>query len=634
MRLVDFTKTAAPLFSVVFKMKDDVSVAKIKAAFSRDGWSAGKWAAIGPAAWGVKAYNIEGRSVYYLKGNAYEMGYILGTLATAEVESMCTTYLQRVLPSFLSPELQAKMDLGTLETSMSKIIEHMSDWLVEGCLKMSEVSWPMYTRHMPDFIAEIRGMRDGAVAAGAIGVTFDRLLAINTMPDLLMLKLNGGEMQASFLSFLRLQGYQQAEDTLQRLLEVAKAKSGSGSQARTLDEAMQRSSPLGCNSWAIKDPNGLVSMCRDFQLPNGGVYQDHSCIIIRDGRGAGGCLCFYGGVPSIVGGTTGMKYDGDRYFAIGVNILRSRLQGGCGLPALGIVHKLASHPDIWKTSDAREALQHLPRFAAWTYPVCSESDALALETGASVPLSPSATVRYALSSVDSHLCSAVLSTTLPGDAFQGTEIQNGVASRSFSYEDPDWLSEVNETLFAAFRYRNVIPYSSTDIFDPSNYSSDVELRQRGIRLGNYYFVPSRSNKNLLVTSNDAIVPLMRLFQMNTAANDAADMTSRSVQWRYDRAVKFGSKLLGRKNPSRKNLESVVSFLSPEHFMAPGDTQYWKSADSSDPLSATIEGNLNIVRAGRRGRSSPHQPGLPECAFGHKAGKFTNAFTWVTCQFFI
>ena len=95
--------------------------------------------------------------------------------------------------------------------------------------------------------------------------------------------------------------------------------------------------------------------------------------------------------------------------------------------------------------------------------MCSESDALAFETGASVPLSPSATVRYALGSVDSHLCSAVLATTLPGD--------------------PDWLSEVNDALFAAFRYRKVLPYSSTDVFDPSNFSSDVELRQRGIRLG-------------------------------------------------------------------------------------------------------------------------------------------------------
>ena len=246
--------------------------------------------------------------------------------------------------------------------------------------------------------------------------------------------------------------------------------------------------------------------------------------------------------------------------------------------------------------------------------MCSESDALAFETGASVPLSPSATVRYALGSVDSHLCSAVLATTLPGD--------------------PDWLSEVNDALFAAFRYRKVLPYSSTDVFDPSNFSSDVELRQRGIRLGNNYFVPSRNNENLLVTSNDAIVPLMRLFQMSSGANDAADMTSKAVQWRYDRAVKFGSRLLGRKNPSRGNLESVVSFLSPEHFMAAGDAQYWKSKNSEQPLSATIEGNLNIVRVGPRRRSGPHQLGLPKCACGHNAGKFTNPFTWVTCQNFI
>ena len=615
-------------------MKTDIMTAKVRAAFSRDGWRPEKWAAMGPAAWGVKALTNEKRCAYYLKGCPYEIGYLLGTLASSEIESMCTTYLQRVLPSFLSPDLQALMDASTLEKPLGDIIEQMSAWLVEDCAKMIETSWSMYMHHMPDFIAEIQGLRDGAVASGSREVTFDRLLAINTMPDLLMLKLNGGETQASFLSFMRMRGYQQAEGMLLHLLNVANAITETGHPARTLDEALRRSSPIGCNSWAIKDPSGLVSMCRDFQLPNGGVYQDLSSIIIRDGRPVGGCLCFYGGVPSIVGGTTGMKYDGRSYLAIGVNILRSRLQGGCGLPALGIIHTLTSRSDIWSTSVAEAALQQLPRFAAWTYPVCSDTDAVALETGASVPLSPSATVEYALSSVDSRLCKAVLSTSLPTDAFDGTEIQNGVATRSFLYRDPAWLADVNDTLFKAFRYGDVLPYSSTHIFDPSNFQSDVELRKRGIRLGNNYFVPSRSNMHLLVTSNDAIVPLMRLFQMSTGATDAADMTSKAVQWRYDRAVQFGNKLVGLKSPSRKKLENVVSFLSPTHFMKADQTQYWKSSDATRPLEATIEGNLNIVRAGIRRKNSAHQAGLPDCAFGHKAGKFSNSFTWVSCQFFL
>ena len=622
------------LFFADIQMTTDISVSKVKAAFKRDGWTASRWAAMTPDAWGIRALNTEGRSAYYLKGSAYEMGYVLGTLATAEVESMCTTYLQRVLPSFLSTDLQDEMDARTLDPALSDIIEHLSDWLVADCLKMIEAAWPMYVQYIPDFIEEVRGLRDGAVAAGATGVTLDRLLAINAMPDLLMLRLNGGETQASFLSYMRMQGYRHAESTLQNLLEISKAKTASGSDARTLDEALQRSTPIGCNSWAIRDPNGLVSMCRDFQLPNGGVYQDLSSIIIRDAREAGGCLCFYGGVPAIVGGTTGMKYDGGRYLAIGVNILRSRLQGGSGLPALPIIHLLASNPNIWTTSEARAALIRIPRFAAWTYPICSDSDALALETGASIPLSPAATVRYALSSVSSHLCSAVIDTTLPDGAFKGCVIDTGVATRSFSYRDPKWLPAVNNALFAAFRYHNIIPYSSTDIYDPSNYSADIELKQMGISLGTNYFVPSRSKKDLLVTSNDAIVPLMRLFQMSSGANDAADMTSKAVQWRYDRAVFFGSKLLGRKHPSRQKLESVVSFLSPEHFMGPGDTQYWKSKDESAPLTATIEGNLNIIRAGPRRRSSAHQVALPECAFGHKAGRFNNSFTWVSCQFFL
>jgi len=101
----------------------------------------------------------------------------------------------------------------------------------------------------------------------------------------------------------------------------------------------------------------------------------------------------------------------------------------------------------------------------------------------------------------------------------------------------------------------VLPYSSTHIFDPFNFQSDVELRKRGIRLGNNCIVPSRSNTHLLVTSNDAIVPLMRLFQMSTGATDATDMTSKAVQWRYDRAAQFGNKLLRLKNLSRKFLLS-------------------------------------------------------------------------------
>lgn len=613
-------------------MLTNAHVAHMKSAFDQDGWVPQRWAAVEPDAWGIKASNTEGRSIYYLRGNAYQIGYVLGTLATSEIEKMCTIYLQRVLPSFLSAELEDRMNDNSLEPSVRDIIEHMSNWLVQECLTMVEASWDMYKTYMPDFLLEIKGLRDGAVASGAKGVTFDRLLAVNTMPDLLMLKLNGGEAQASFLTYMRMRGYQKADATLQRLLQLS---ANSSQRHHTLDEALLQRNPIGCNSWGIKDPNGVVSMCRDFQLPNGGVYQDISCIIVRDSRTVGGCLCFYGGVPSIVGGTTGMKYDGNRYLAIGVNILRSRLQGGCGLPALGIIHSIASNPNIWTTEDAHNALVNLPRFAAWTYPVCSESNALALETGASISLSPSATVRYALNSVDSRLCSAVLSTSLPPNCFDGSQVENGVAVRSLLYEDPTWLSEVNDALFKAFRYEHVLPFSSKYIYNPADYNADVDLRRKGIPLNNNYFVPSRSNKDLIVTSNDSILPLMRLFQMSTGANDAADMTSKAVQWRYDRAIDFGSKLIGCKHPSRKSLEYVVSFLSPVHFMGAGQKQYWKSKDAGSPLEATIEGNLNVIRAGKKRTSdNSNRSELPECSFGHKAGTFANSFTWVSCINFI
>lgn len=607
-------------------------VQKVQNAFAKDGWYPRDWTVMTSTTWGVSGVNSEGRRIYYLHGNAYQMGYMLGTLAASEIESMCTTYIRRLLPSFLSPELDGKMNANTLDKPMSDFLLHMSDWVVAECSKMIDAAWPLYLEHMPTFIDELRGLRDGASASGAQGVSIDRLLGINALPDMLMLKLNGGEAQSSFLSFLRNKGFTEAEASLKKLLAASKDSHPNSEAPASLDEALLKNTPLGCNSWGIKDPDGVVSMCRDFQLPNGGVYQDLSCIIIRDSRDAGGCLCFFGGAPGLIGGTTGMKYDGNRYLAVGVNILRSQLQGGCGLPALGIIHTLVSRSNIWTTDDAHKAVIKIPRSAAWTYPVCTDTNAIAIETGASFDIPSSTCIRFAENCVSSSLCRAVLATNLPKDAFRKTDVEQGVASRSLSYKDPKWLPSVNTALFNAFGYRNRIPFSDEHVFDPADFLANTKLTHEGMELGNNYFVPSRSRDNLLVTSNDSIIPLMRLFQMSKGAMDGQALTSKAVQWRYDRAVRFGRAAAEKRAPSRTSLEDVVSFLSPEHFMETGQRQYWPSKDPEDPLAALVEGNMNIIRAGPKmvGDEKRENIVLGECAFGHKAGMFKNHFNWVSC----
>jgi len=528
-----------------------------------------------------------------------------------------------------------------------EFLGHLADWVTAEAMKMVEQNWSVYTREVPNMVAEIRGIRDGAVAAGAIQVTLDRLFALNLLSDILVLKMSGDTSHESLIQFLHARNFHDAERALQYVLRLhagLSASSGDNTDkpvsATTLDEALRTGEPLGCNSVAVKDPRGVVSFCRDFQLPNGGVYQDTSCIIIRDARGAGSVLSFCGGAPGLVAGTTCMKFDGKRYLAVGINILRSALQkhggAGAGLPAMGIMKKITEANDVWTTKQAAAAVRRAPRFSAWTYPVCSDGDAVALEAGASLnTMRPIAIVRYARSVIADEDCAAVLSSFLASGeiVFDGRDLDGGVAVRTLTYADPTWLPTVNDALFAAMRCGDTVPFDEHNIFDPHDFTAVAKLKKAGSSPGNNYFVPVRTCECLLVTSNDAVMPLMRLFQMASGPTEASEMTSRAVQWRYDRAVRFGKRLVGVASPSRSRLEEAASFLSPSHFMQTatrrGREQYWRSHIAAYPMQAVVEGNLNIVRAGPRRQNGE----LTECAFGHKAGTWRMAFAWVSCAGF-
>lgn len=577
------------------------------------------------ATFGLHATNSAGKSLYYLAGDNYSMSYMLGSLAPAALNAMCSTYLERIVPSFISTSLDRRIQNDATLHWMKELLVQFANWITAVTVEQVSGSWEWYTARMPNAFAEMEALRRGAANRNAgrwsrrPAVTVERLVALNFSADVLMNIAAGRRAHISFTSFLKSTARERLLPSFQAFLHLHKPFC-------TLDDALWQGRPAACNSMAIKSPLGVVSFCRDFQLPNGGVFQSTACIIVRDSQGVpgGGQLEFYGGAPGFVGGVTGMRFDGRSFLTVAVNMLRAGLNVPCGIPA-SIVVAMALRSSATTPAECAVYISDLARSAAWIYPIASDSDAGALEAGGRIDVPQPLAIEIGLSGVASHVCSATLREKVPSAAFS-CSFRNGAVFRGMDYKDPAWLQLVNAQLFAtqghgAADAQPLPAKGGRALFGTQRNASALQPQ-----VGNNYFVPVRTQLGTLVTSNDAVTPLMRLFQMQCMATAEEMVSARCVQWRYDRAVDFAETIKMVNAPTRLQLEVVASFLSPLHFSA--GEQYWRDETiPGEPLSALVEGCLNIVQGGVRTSNG----NLVGCSFAHKSGLWSDPFAWVSCS---
>ena len=557
----------------------------------------------------------------------YELGYSIAMSQPHVLEQMLSTYLEHLVPTFVSDACDA---LITDSPWLSTLLPVIAQWLVHLAEKERQRSEGLLARHCCRMAGEIRGLRDGYTAYVGGPYTSDaleaRLWAVNLAPDLLTVLLNSGQLHSSLMLFLATSTAKRLQ--LGELLSAFIRKSAP--MAQTLDELMATGMGLGCDAFAVRcQEQGRVSFGRDFQLPNGRVFQRAACIRIL--HVDAGCV-FQSGAVGLCSGVTNVRVcarTGD-HACIGVNMFRAQWQNGStadllqrlqpvGVPSLGVLSAVAfDYGGPLRSAAIARYISNLPHASAWIYPIATARDAGVAETVGRHLLSRTSAVAVALAGVDCATTRALLTPDALGGEGKHCWYANGTAFRAFGFETPEALRRLNYELFQA---RAPV----TEAVDATRLCAEMlhlGLLHPPSWVGTNYFPLTGRSGNVLVASNNAVVPLLRAFQMRRAPDRATALTSKGIEWRYVQLLKRATALSTKACICLQDVIDTISFLDPHK------SKYWwpkRPAPGSHPRDMDVQGALNVVWAGRRAE---------DLIFGHKSGTWGTPWVSLRCAAYL
>ncbi len=317
--------------------------ALLQAAFERDGFAVkgcvSKDGCLGLAAEHRSARigsSSRPKKAYYVEGNSYQMGFLLGLLAREEVFRMTHDFLHNVLFSFLSHASAPRKVSRTLLRLIIRIA--------------TGVSRKMLPDIPGEFGEELRGIADGC-AAGSRGrdVSLEDLITLNFGFDALLSHVFSGTLFAR-------------EGIRPEMLRT----------------------PIGCNAFYLggEAAGGRSFFGRDFMFPTANVFQETACLIVyrpvsKDGKP--GQAFVSQTAPGFIGSVTGMNAQG---VAAGVNMFPSRF---CaperpGFNSLPLVRECIQ--SCRTASEVVGRIRSAQRGVSWIYPVADmHGEAFVVEAG-------------------------------------------------------------------------------------------------------------------------------------------------------------------------------------------------------------------------------------------------------------
>lgn len=568
---------------------------QIEAAFASDGWNIADSFTTKRGHHGYFAQhkhatildNGEPKKAYYLEGDGYDMGYLHGALSAriGDAYDMCTTYVHHIIVNLLSEQWdedmaakcegwvpgvsQADQDLFTSDMSCDTyetLLNFMEAWLITGTVHS-------YRNDPAQFPAELEEEMHGFVA-GALaedpncGCTYEKMIYVNYGIDFIMGSLYAGQLPRI------LSEQAQRDNTIPRHM------------AHQISEMAPHvfKIPYFCNAFGAV--NGATTsgkdiyMGRDFQLPTGLVYQTVAADIIynpTDGR----LPHISSGAPMYVGRVTGMNKYG---VTMGIDMLRAAPVNPAA-PGLNSI-LLTRHVMEYATStrDAIDIIANAPRGMSWLYPICdANADCVIIEAGKHLPKGE---YFNPLQYVNNSDVLALLPDQAFLDAHSSNDIFNqGIYVRSMNWTYPEEYLGFNEALYelAGMPYDASLWGATGQLFE----SFEDENDDTKCCLHNNFFPPQRETfPDIVIISNNAIVPEYRISMMSYAAN-FWEVTAHAAQWRYDQINDQLTALHGKIN--METAKEVMNFLSPAR--TPG---YWTNTINENPMSAIVEGTMNIA----------------------------------------
>jgi hypothetical protein len=452
------------------------------------------------------------KKAYYIEGNPYELGYLMGNMAEKEV-SLMMEYADRVVFSFIGIKVLEKI----------KLIQSVFIRLVYELSKKSYNKLPLEIQE------EIRGIYEGCKAANPkTKVNINRLVALNLGIDSICSMVYTG----NFLKRDEL-GLEPEDFTI----------------------------PLMCNAFTVcgKSAGNGYYFGRDFTFPTAGVFQDSCALIIYNPMSWTGSnrrsIPFVNiSAPGMVGSIAAMNLEG---VAIGVNMSPGANcdPGNLGVNSLLMARLCVQYGD--SAQSASDLMVSLPRGVSWLYIIADGKTgrSCAAEAGASMnepdfTQYPAKEYRPLLPDMEyirEHSC---------------VPFQDGIMFRWNDYHYPTGYLAYNHRLWSYFNQKNNKDKTiRTGAFDKKGYINKPGEQNCP---STFYFAPQREdNDEVLVVTNHYIIPEMRYFAMHSWTQRVIGKRVNDIQWRYDELNRsIYDRLAERGSISFEDARELISFLSP------------------------------------------------------------------------
>lgn len=525
------------LLLVGFLFADGKSLQELEIAFAKDNYEIVHKTTFenqrGFIAHHKYAVNYESKApkrAFYVEGSAYQMGYLMGTMAERDVDLMTNEFMNNVLLSFIKVDVDPKK-IPVIWGILMDIVKNETKRVLPD---------------MPEeYIQEMKGIEAGCKAVNPkTRVTFDRLLMLNSGFDTLL------------SNFYALNQLWEKYDLSVKDLDI----------------------PIMCNAFSVfgeATKDGKHYFGRDFMFPPGDAFEYTAAMIIY--RPSDERLPLVSvAAPGFVGSIAAMNSNG---VAMGVDMVPS---GGCDNNRPGINSLMMIRKIMHRGSDVNTALKNVvetQRGVSWLYMIADgQTDkSVVLETGKSTD---------SLSAINFPPDELKWLALLP-DAdflkrFENQKHQKGLMVRWNDYKYPEKFQEFNNDLF--WYHGKKINSKS---WGEKGFINRKHTEQNCPEA--FYFAPQRESKDdVLVMTNHYVTPSMRMCAMNPMTIEISRNKANEVQWRYD---ELNSLILSNYGniDAEKALE-LIDFLSPER---KHPDFYKNNKKSSDGKTQRIRGSVSL-----------------------------------------
>jgi hypothetical protein len=429
------------------------------------------------------------KRVFYVEGNGYQMGYLMGRLANVDVVHMCIEFVPNIMFSFLG------IDDPVQQRRLQQTLLDVGYWLAR----------PIRQDVPQEYLDEIRGLSDGCRdCEPSTPVSDESLWLLNFGFDGLMAFGYTGRPPIKKLGRL------------------------------PIDPARLRI-PVMCNGFCARGqaPDGPFSyMGRDFQFSTGDVFQRAATTLIRvpdQGLPTASVIA-----PGMVGAIAAVN---DHGVGVGVDMLPG---ANCdsfrpGLDSLVLMRHASQYGAT--ASDAVSLIRKARRGVSWIYVVGEGdgTDGFVVEAGRTAD----AYDGLGFMPADMHAAATKACPDFDGLVQGSARVswQDGMTVRPMGYEYPKpdaFLDPVNRALIDTYRASHP-QYQYR--YDPQDFAERGRLNKTPNDRncpGPFYFAPQRETRpDLVLATNGAISPHMRPYGMADWTTRVSASSLDNIQFRYD-----------------------------------------------------------------------------------------------------